>query len=230
MSARQLTLDLDQRPAFGRDDFLVAASNSEAVAWLDRWPDWPAPALAIYGPPGCGKSHLAAVWRARTGARPVDAPALARQPAPTLAAGPSPRCVIDDADAVPGDPGRESGLLHLYNHIADVGGALLLTGREAPARWPVALPDLASRLAALPAAPVGPPDDGLIGAVLVKLFADRQLRVGQEVVAFVLPRMERSLEAARSLVERIDGDALARHRRITVPFVREVLRDQGADR
>ncbi len=217
MKGRQFTLDLGQRPAQGREDFLVAPCNETAVAWLDRWPAWPAPALTLYGPAGCGKSHLAEVWRARSGARIVGLAALAdddlRQAAATI---------IEDVDAGL-TPALEAPLLHLYNWLAEGGGHLLLTARTPPARWPLGLADLASRLKAAPAVGVALPDEPLIAALLVKLFADRQLRVGEGVIAFLLGRMERSFAAARALVAALDAAALSSRRNITVPLAGAVL-------
>ena len=215
----QLALDFGHRAALGADDFLVAEPNREAVLWIDRWPDWPAPALAIYGPPGCGKTHLAHVWRARSGA-PMLAPdtIAGRAPAELLGDG---RCAaVDGADAAAPD---ERALLHLYNVAAERGGHLLLTGRAPPARWPIGLADLRSRLSAAPAVAVGEPDDALIGAILVKLFGDRQLRVDGGVVTFLLARIERSFDAARRIVAALDAAALAARRDITVPLARDVL-------
>jgi DnaA regulatory inactivator Hda len=221
----QLTLDLGQRPALDREDFLVAPSNRTAVAWIDRWPDWPGAALALYGPPGCGKTHLAQVWRAASGARAIE-PAALRGVAPPDLLGASRTVLLDGLDSVfDGDPERERTVLHLHNMVVERGGHLLVAGRSAPARWPVALADLRSRLAALQAVELGAPDDSLIQAVLVKLFADRQLRVGAEVVRFLLTRMERSFESARSLVDVIDRTALESRREITVPLARAVLND-----
>jgi len=220
MSARQLALDLGQRQALGREDFLIVPGNAEAVAWLDRWPDWPGPALAIYGPEGSGKSHLARVWQARSGARVVAAADLTVADVPALAETP---VAVEDADRGV----DERALLHLYNLLAERGQHLLLTGRQAPARWPLALADLASRLKAAPAIGLAAPDETLIAAVLVKLFADRQLRVGSEVIAFLLPRMERSFAAARSLVTALDEAALDQHSNITVPLARQVLQDRA---
>ena len=215
----QLALDFGHRAALDADDFLVAEPNREAVRWIDLWPDWPAPALAIYGPPGCGKTHLVHVWQARSGA-PVLAPgAIAgRAPAEVLGGG---RCAAVDGvdEAVP----DERAFLHLYNVAAERGGHLLLTGRAPPARWPIALADLRSRLNAALAVAVGEPDDALLGAVLAKLFTDRQLRVGDGVVTFLLARMERSFDAARRVVAALDAAALAARRDITVPLARQVL-------
>ena len=213
----QLTLDLGHRAALGEADFLVAPSNAEAVAWLDRWPDWPAAALSLYGPPGCGKTHLARVFAARSGARLVVAEALVTDSVPGLLAG-ARAVVVDDSDRALPEP-----LLHLHNLLAERAGQLLLTAREPPARWPRSLPDLRSRLAAAPTVAVAAPDDALLAAVLVKLFADRQLAIGNEVVMFLLRHMERSFEAARQLVADLDTAALSAQRKITIPLVRAVL-------
>ena len=224
----QLILDLGHRPALGRQDFLVAPSNQLAVTWIDRWPDWPGPVLAIFGPAGSGKSHLLQVWRAMSGAELVEPAALQVDLLPELLG--SNRCLaLDGLDtALGGEPQREEALLHLYNMIIERGGHLLLTGREAPARWQLGLADLQSRLTAVQTAELGPPDDDLIEALLVKLFADRQLMVGAEVVRFLLTRMERSFEAARGLVEEIDRRGLETRREITVPLARQVLQDLAA--
>lgn len=228
MTAGQLTLDLGHRPALGMDDFLVTPCNREAVAWIDRWPDWPGPALAIHGPPGCGKTHLAHVFRARSAAKLIAPETLGRTE-PNGLLGEARVCMLDDAGRVAGGSVGERALLHLYNVVAERQGHLLLAARKPPGRWLVGLPDLRSRLAAMPAVSVGAPDDALIGALLVKLFADRQLRVGQDVVAFLLTRMERSFDAARRMVAAIDETALAERRNITVPLVRDVLRHQDLD-
>jgi len=217
----QLTLDLGQRAAFGRGDFLVAPSNEMAVAWIDRWPDWPGPALALHGPAGCGKTHLAQVWRAASGAIQIDPGALGIAGLPDVL-GTARAVVLDGIDAS-WDGERQEALLHLYNMMVERAGHLLFCAREAPAHWSVVLADLRSRLNAVQAVELGPPDDALIEALLVKLFADRQLKVGREVIAFLLPRMERSFAAARDLVGAIDHAALQARREITVPLARRVL-------
>jgi chromosomal replication initiation ATPase DnaA len=224
--ATQLPLDLGPRPALGREDFLLADCNAAAVAWIDRWPDWPGGGLAIHGPAGSGKSHLAAVWRRQSGALSIAVDELGTAEPPRLL-GEARACVIDglyDTSARP----DERRLLHLYNLLRERGGHLLLTAQAPPARWPVVLPDLRSRLGALPAVEIGAPDDALLSAVLVKLFADRQLAVGTDVVAYLAPRMERSFAAARRIVDALDREALAAHRRIALPLARDVLaRDPG---
>jgi len=213
----QLILDLGHRPALGEADFLVAPCNERAFQWLDRWPDWPAPALTICGPPGCGKTHLARVFAARSGAPLIPAVMLATDTIPSLL-GPARAAVVDAADTAAAEP-----LLHLYNVIAERRGQLLLTATEPPARWPALLPDLRSRLAAAPTVAVAAPDDALLAALLLKLFGDRQIVVGEDVVLFLVRQMERSFDAARRLVAKLDAAALRDHRGITIPLARSVL-------
>jgi chromosomal replication initiation ATPase DnaA len=215
---RQLAFGFDQRPALSGADFLVTAANRDAVVWLDSWPDWPAPALIIYGPAGSGKSHLCQVFRARAGARQIDPATLGDARLAQLLDAPG-DCLIDDADTVK-DP---EALLHLYNAVSARGGHILMTARRAPAAWEITLLDLRSRLLSAPAVALGRPDDELIKAVLAKLFSDRQVRVDVDVVEYLARRMERSLTEAQRLVATIDQAALASHRDVTVPFVREIV-------
>lgn len=212
MTARQLPLDLGFRPALGRADFIVAPCNAAAVAWIDRWPDWPAPGLVLAGPPGTGKSHLASVWRARSAA--ADFAAAVSLPK---------ALVVEGADRHAADRPAAEALFHAYNAVVQRGGHVLLTAPAPAARWTIALADLASRLRALPTAEIGRPDDALLGALYAKLFADRRLKVPDEVTAFLVARLERSAEAAAAAVARLDRAALAERRAITLPFARSCL-------
>jgi chromosomal replication initiation ATPase DnaA len=212
----QLALDLAHRPALGRDDFLVAPSNAAAVEWLDRWPRWGAPALVLHGPAGCGKTHLAQVWRARSSAIEAPAQTLASADLPTLAHHRA--VIVDDAEQAP-----EEALLHLFNLVVESGGSLLLTASLTPVVWPIRLADLASRVRSCPAVAVEPPDDALLAAVLVKLFSDRRLPVREDVIVFLLRRIERSCAAAQRVVAMLDRAALAQRRRVTLRFARQVV-------
>jgi len=219
----QLPLDLGHLPALGREDFLVAASNDAAIRWLERWPAWQQPALALHGPPGAGKTHLAHVFAARVGAAGaaaafVEPVALRVDAVPTLV-GAARAVIVDDATRA-----SEQALLHLYNIVAERHGHLLIVAREPPSRWPIALADLRSRLLAAPAVALSAPDDALLGAVLVKLFADRQIAVAADVIAYLIARIERSFAAAREVASTLDEAALAEKRPITVPLARRVLR------
>jgi len=216
----QLAIDLPHRPAFGRVDFLVSACNEAALGRIEGWPDWPQRTLVLHGPSGAGKSHLAHVWRERTGGVLVAGEALSKTAPDALA-----RCravALDDAEAA-----RENAILHLYNCCAEAGAALLVVARAAPADWPIALPDLASRLRAASAVAIALPDDALLAAVLVKHFADRQVRVAPAIIGFLVRRMERSFAAAAALAARLDRMALGAGRPITIALARRALAEAG---
>lgn len=216
--ARQLAFDLPHRPALGRDDFIVSPANADAIAWLDRWPDWPAPGLVVHGPEGCGKTHLAHVWQARTEARMITPGDVTGERWGVLVERGA-TMILDGIEADLDEP----ALLHLYNRLVEADGALLLTGHEPPSAWAIALPDLASRLRALPSVAIEPPDDALLMAVLAKLFADRQLRVEHDVLRFLVTRMERSFASARACVAALDTAAFEKRRKVTVALAGEVL-------
>lgn len=220
--SQQLVFDLGHRPAHGLQDFLITASNADAVAHIDRWPDGTAPALILYGPAACGKTHLSAVWCERTNAVRLDAEALSNGDARALFAS-GDNLLLDPIDPWIGDRTAETTLFHLYNLCREQGHALLLTMRASPARLDFALPDLASRLRACPAVAIAAPDENLLAAVLVKMFADRQLTISAEILHYILPRMERSFAAARDLVIRIDERALRKKRPVSIPLIRELL-------
>jgi len=224
--SRQLAFDLPLRPARERADFLVAAPNAGAVAQVDGWADWPQGKLMLLGPAGSGKTHLAHVWAAATGATVTPAAELGGADVPALAAGG--RVAVDAAAAAAGGAGAEA-LLHLHNLLAEGGGRLLLTARQPPRDWGMALPDLASRMAACATVRIGPPDDALLSAVLVKLFADRQVAVAPAVIAYLLARMERSFASAQAIVADLDARALAARRPITIDLARRYL-DGAGDR
>ena len=215
----QIPLDFGCEPAFSAEDFLVADCNAEAYDWICRWPEWPSFALALVGPAGCGKSHLAHVFAKQSGAWVVPASKLNVDVVPQMAEASA--LVVENADRGVNEP----ALFHLFNLLRETGRWLLLTGIEAPARWPVTLPDLRSRLSSIPVTAIRSADSSLLQAILLKLFADRQLRVNPDILTYILPRMERSFEAARTLVAAIDQAAMALQRPVTIPLVRQVLSD-----
>jgi chromosomal replication initiation ATPase DnaA len=208
----QLVLPLETRSASGRADFIVAPANERAVAFLDSYPDWPAPAVVLYGPPACGKSHLAAVWAQKADARIIAAADLQRD----VPAGP---LVVENVDAGV----AQASLFALLER----GAPLLLTAQLPPADWPQALPlslpDLVSRVRALLAFALWAPDDALLMGLAVKLFADRQLAVPENVVAHMIRSLERSPEAIRDFVARADAAALAAKRPINSSLINELL-------
>lgn len=213
---RQLAFDLPVRPALGRGDFFVSPANALAVAQIDAG-GWPAGKLLLIGPEGAGKSHLAQVWATETGAVVLEAAALPDLPPEALAV------VVEDAEKVAGDEAAETRLFHLHNHVLARGGRLLITASAPPRSWGLVLPDLASRMEATAMAGIAPPDDRLLSAVLVKLFADRQIAVAPSLIPWLVNRMDRSFAAARAMVAELDTRALARGGPVTREIAREVL-------
>jgi chromosomal replication initiation ATPase DnaA len=222
---QQLTLDLPHRPALGAEDFLLSESNRAAVAMIDRWPDWPHPVVVLSGPAGSGKSHLAHVWQLRSGAGSVAASALGED---TLAARQAQSCVVvEDVDRGVRD---QRAMFHLLNLAREHRFQVLVTARTDPGDWNLTLPDLRSRLRQASLARIEAPDDALLRAVLVKLFADRQLMIEPQVVAQIGLRMERSMEAAVRLVAEIDRRALQTHRKVSRALVAEVMGTAATDK
>ncbi|MGI1663109.1 HdaA/DnaA family protein [Palleronia sp. KMU-117] len=222
--AEQLAFSLPAKAALGRSDFLVAPPNADAVRGIEGWQAWPGRKLVLTGPAGSGKTHLAHVWAAESGATILATDALAGVLGRPLA--PEARIAIEDADRID-DPETELRLLGLHNLLQESGGWLLLTARRAPAQWRLSLPDLASRLQAAGLARLNEPDDTLLSGLLLKFFDDRQLAVDPAVVAYLASRIERSFAAAQAIVARIDQKALAQKRAITRPFVAEILGETG---
>jgi chromosomal replication initiation ATPase DnaA len=220
---RQLALALDHAESFAREDFLSGPSNAGALALIESWTDWPGRAVMLVGPEGSGKSHLAAIWAHDAGARSLGGRSLATASLPAaLVTG---ALVVEDL-AVGGF--EERALFHLINLVREEEAYLLLTARTAPAGWDLAIRDLASRLKALPVATLEPPPDALLRAVLVKLFADRQLDVDESLIGYVATRIERSFAAARAAVIRLDQEAMVRQRPLTRTLAAEILRDEDA--
>jgi chromosomal replication initiation ATPase DnaA len=223
MNSRQLALDLPVRPALGREAFFVSPANANALAAIDAWTTWPGRRHLLVGPAGSGKTHLAHVWAALSGARIVAARDIGTDDVPALAAAPA--VTVEDIDR----EADEAALFHLLNLTLTEGTPLLLTATVHPNERPPALPDLASRLAAMPVARLEPPDDALLQAVLVKLFEDRQITVSPDVISYLLARIERSLDAARRTVSALDAAALAERRPVTRQLARSILDKPGPD-
>lgn len=218
---RQLVLDLPHPVGAGLADFLGAPSNRAALDAVLRWPDWPATACLLVGPAGSGKTHLAKIWAERVGAAFLAGRDLWAPADPLRRAGDAARLVVDDAE----DLADEALLFHLYNRLLERRGSLLLTAARPVPAWGLALPDLRSRLLTSWAVGIGPPDDQLLAALLVKQLADRQLRVDAGVVSFLGARMERSFAAVRHLAGALDRASLRARRPITLPLARLVLED-----
>jgi len=224
---KQIPLPLPHQEAMSADDFLVTSSNREAAVWISKWPAWPAHGFILTGPAGSGKTHLMKLWLSLSGGRQLSHADLRENDIGALLAQ-NAALAIDDADALAGDAAAEEKLFHLFNrlkeeHTATGRGALVLTLSCGAGLAGFQLPDLRSRLLTLPAAALSDPDDQLLEALLIKQFRDRQVTLDAEVVQFLIPRMPRDAASLRALVEKLDRQALAEGRKITIALAKSVL-------
>lgn len=215
---RQLALALDHSESYAREDFLPGPGNESALKLIESWPDWPASAVALIGPEGSGKSHLASIWAAASGARVISGRAVSQNGLlPALATG---ALVVEDVAAA-----DERALFHLINLAREEDAFLLFTARSAPSLWPVGIPDLGSRLRALPVVTLQAPDDAMLHGVIIKLAADRQLTLDESIVRYLSSHIERSFAAARAAVIALDHEALRQGRPPTRALAAELFRD-----
>lgn len=222
----QLPLDFPHRPSLGREDFMVAKCNHEAVNIIDLWPNWPCFSICVYGPEGCGKTHLANVFAQIVAVKtnhPYRIPFLKANQINKKTSNTifeiSPQIVIEDLQ----DLKDQESLFHIYNTYRDCGGNILFTATEAPARLKFSLPDLRSRMNIIPALEIKSPDDDLLMSLLVKLFMDRQITPSPELISYLMKNMHRSFSFARKLVEEIDNISLAKKRAINITIAKEAL-------
>jgi chromosomal replication initiation ATPase DnaA len=216
---RQLVLALDHAVSFAREDFLRGPSNAAALTLVERWPDWPDRIMALVGPQGSGKSHLAAIWAETTGARVLAAKLLPETDLPAaLATG---ALVVEDLEP---DGLDERALFHLINLAREERAFVLLTARASLAGFPVTIRDLGSRLRALPSVTLAAPGDVLLRSLIVKLAADRQLAVDETIANYLANHIERSFVAAHAAVVRLDEEAMRQHRPVTRALAAELFR------
>jgi chromosomal replication initiation ATPase DnaA len=220
VSPCQLVLALDHVESFAREDFLPGPSNAAALALIDRWPDWPDRIVALTGPEGSGKSHLAAIWAEASGARILAATLLSDGNLPAAFA--TGALVLEDLQFAGLD---ERALFHLLNLAREQSAFVLITSRSPLATFPVAIRDLASRLRAVPSVALAAPDDALLRLLIVKLAADRQLAVDEALVNYLANRIERSCAGARAAVARLDEEAMRQRRPVTRALAAELFRD-----
>jgi chromosomal replication initiation ATPase DnaA len=215
---RQLAFALPHAESLTRDNFLEGPANAAALALVDAWPEWPNRTMVLVGPEGSGKSHLAAIWAERAGARATSAQALTAADVPAeLATG---ALVLEDLRAAAFD---ERALFHLLNLAREDEAFILITARLPPAALEIELRDLRSRLRAVPVVSVLPPDDHLVRALIVKFCADRQLAVDEQVVSYLATRLERSYAAVRRAIELLDTEGLRLGRPVTRALAAELF-------
>lgn len=219
VAPRQLLLALDHSVSFAREDFLRGPSNAEALNLVERWPDWPDRIVALIGPQGSGKSHLAAIWAEATGARVLSAKLLPHSDLPAAFA--TGALVLEDLEFEGLD---ERALFHLLNFAREQAANVLITSRSPLTTFPVVIRDLASRMRAVPSVALAAPDDVLLRALIVKLAVDRQMAVDESLVSYVANRIERSFAAAHHAVQRLDEEAMRQHRPVTRALAVELFR------
>lgn len=216
----QLVMPFARSTSYEPADYIHGAANAEALTLVERWPDWPYSIMLVHGGKGAGKTHLVHVFAQRTGASFVDPERIGTVPADVLLTG-NHRWILDGVEQVADAP----ALAQLINHARARGDYLLITARSAAAQLPFTLPDLCSRLAALPAVTLGEPDDALLMGVLAKQFADRQLRIAPEVLQYATSQLERSYEAIQRFARHIDTLSFSSGRAVTIPLVRDALKN-----
>jgi chromosomal replication initiation ATPase DnaA len=214
----QLVFDLPHRAALGAEDFLVSGCNLAAVRLIDAWPGWQDNVQLLVGPAASGKTHLVRVWQALSGAPSLGPSDLDISAIDAMGEGAP--LAVEDTDRLPYD---EKALFHLINLAREKRLFVLLTARAAPGRWNAKLPDLASRLAAIPSVEIGAPDEALLRTVMLKQFTDRQLDIDPKVLEYLAVRIDRSLQAAAEAVEAVDRAALASGRKISRQLVSDAL-------
>lgn len=224
---RQAALDLRvDQTSWAREDFCVSPANEAALQLVDQWPDWPMPWIALYGPRGCGKRHLARIWAQRSRAVTVALDTITVESVPDLAAAPALVVEAGAAHVQGGVDWDETALFHLINYVREEGRTGLITAQADPGAWPVANEHLASRLKAVLGVAIAEPDDALLEGVLAKLFRDRQVTVAPDVIRYLVTRMERSLEAAVRLADSLDTLSLEHKHAITKPMAARVLEQE----
>lgn len=223
----QLPLDLPPKEHLDRLDFLPAPCNLEAVAWINKWPEWPGPALVLYGPPASGKTHLATIWAKKSGARIIPVDELLTQNLNDFTAK-TEDVLIDQADSAIGNREKEAVIFHIYNLCKEEKRSMLLTMKKAPGALTFVIPDLASRLRAAMAVEIKDPTEEFLQNLLVKMFKDHDINIDTATLQYISPRMERSFEAARNLVEKANKVSLAEKKPVTIPLIRDVLNTQNA--
>lgn len=221
MRSSQLVFDLPQRQSWDEADFFITSRNEHALRLVTVWPDWPSHAAIIFGPPRSGKTYLAKIWQNRSHADFLEPSGLAVHSwLPPYAP-----LIIEDPDSV---PFCETALFHHLNLAREHGSFLLLTAQTPPGQWNLTLPDLRSRIRSHPAVEIQQPDEEHLASLLLKHFSDRQIEIAPDVIAYLVARMERSMEAAQRVTARIDKLALSEHRKITRAFAAKVFKELDA--
>lgn len=225
-SSEQIPLDLSNTgTAYEREDFWVSPSNSEAVAWIDKWPEWHSPALVVMGPIASGKTHLLKVWKNKTNAQEIATDETMEKSSELFIEQRSSAVALDGLANIVGNIEKEKMLFHIYNSLKENNGSIFITSQTPVKDYEFMLPDLKSRLMAATAVTITSPDENLMAIMLMKIFSDKQLFVPQEVINFIVPRIERSFKSVKELADKLDYMSLSGKKPITIPLVKSIVSD-----
>ncbi len=220
----QIPLDLRHVEALGREDYFVNASNENVLKWLNKWPDWPTHAFVIYGPKASGKTHLLSVWAEKSRQEIFGIQDVLSRGWESLRE--QKHVAIDNVHEAIGDAEKEQQLFHIYNQLLSAGGTLLLTSEISLSGLQFSLPDWESRMRATTSETLFQPDDELLSVVLLKLFQDKKIAIGEKEIQYIVPRVERSYAVAQRLVEEINQTSLSQKRAVTIPLIKDVMESE----
>ncbi len=222
--SNQLSFSLPKKETLDRDNYFVSQANQGAVSLIEDWINWPSRKLILVGSEGSGKTHLGHLWASEVGATIINATTLMEQQVSELSKAP---VLVEDINEIQRNQPVEIVLFHLHNLLYSEGHSLLMTSQILPGRLSFSLEDLQSRIEASTIAKLHPVDDDLLGAILIKMFADRQIHFSDKLLTYVLSRVERSYTAAKLFVEEVDSKAMAESRVIGKKLVRDILEARG---
>ena len=222
--SNQLSFSLPKKETLDRDNYFVSQANQGAVSLIEDWINWPSQKLILVGSEGSGKTHLGHLWASEVGATIINATTLMEQQISELSKAP---VLVEDINEIQRNQPVEIILFHLHNLLHSEGHSLLMTSQILPGRLSFSLKDLQSRIEASTTAKLHPVDDNLLGAILIKMFADRQIYFSDKLLTYVLSRVERSYTAAKLFVEEVDSKAMTESRVIGKKLVRDILEARG---
>ena len=223
----QLPFLFEHRQCLNKEDFMVTECNVDAMRMVERWPDWNYFATLIYGQEGAGKSHIANVFAqhvSQTLQIPKKIPIINADQIKQLSSEKlfEQSNVIVVEDIHPNI--NQEAMFHLYNKYRDEGGFILFTARNAPARMNFSLPDLQSRLNIVPTVEIKSPNQQLFNALILKLFADRQIDISPEVINYIATNAQRTFAYAKALVNEADKISLAKKRAVTINIIKDAMK------
>lgn len=212
----QLVFNFTSSCSYQMEDFIVTSRNQEAFSWITHWKTWPHFSLLLLGPSYSGKTHLATIFHHLSSATFIQEEDL-HHPEALFTSNPHP-FILDSLHLQEEEP-----FLHFYNLCQEKQRKLLLTARTHPKYWKIKLPDLSSRLMAIPCIMFEEPDDTLFRGILLKRFSDLQITISAPVLDYLVTHIERSYSALQKTVLLLNDASLTEQKKVTLPLVKKVL-------